>query len=110
MKRTSGPTNGYDAFAGLHCGGGAQTRDLSLARAWTKSRPVVLISSTSSAITGGRVTASRSLLPDLMGTVNAAGLALPQSVDAMAAIGYSKESLHQLERWESKRTTGAFGR
>jgi hypothetical protein len=29
---------------------------------------------------------------------------------AMASIGYSRNAIRQLERWESKRTTGKFGR
>lgn len=40
----------------------------------------------------------------------AEGLTLRQLQDAMAAIGYDKDNLHMLARWESKRTTGKFGR
>jgi len=29
---------------------------------------------------------------------------------AVAAVGYDARALHQLERWESNRRTGAFGR
>jgi hypothetical protein len=39
-----------------------------------------------------------------------AGLSLAQVKEAMASIGYSKQALHELEWWESKRTTGRFGR
>jgi hypothetical protein len=39
-----------------------------------------------------------------------AGLPLVQVKEAMASIGYGKHALHELDRWESKRTTGKFGR
>ena len=29
--------------------------------------------------------------------------------EAMASVGYGKDALHQIDRWESKRTTGHFG-
>ncbi|GAA4710832.1 hypothetical protein Prum_091480 [Phytohabitans rumicis] len=38
------------------------------------------------------------------------GVALAQIKEAMYQIGYNKHALHQLDRWESKRTTGRFGR
>lgn len=30
--------------------------------------------------------------------------------EAVSAVGHSRNALHQLDRWESKRTTGKFGR
>jgi len=50
------------------------------------------------------------LMPGLLGRFEQAGVSLAQIKEAMAAIGYSKDALHQLDRWESKRTTGRFGR
>lgn len=50
------------------------------------------------------------LMPRLLRNFAAAGVSLEQIKDAMAGIGYEKEALHQLDRWESKRTTGSFGR
>ena len=38
------------------------------------------------------------------------GVSMAQIKDAMDVIGYNKDDLHQLERWESKRTTGYFGK
>jgi hypothetical protein len=40
----------------------------------------------------------------------AIGLNISQIKQAMQAIGYGPHALHQLDRWESKRTTGKFGR
>jgi hypothetical protein len=53
---------------------------------------------------------SEALLPILLGECAAAGLDLPRIRDALSAIGYQPRELRQLERWESKRTTGKFGR
>lgn len=53
---------------------------------------------------------SEALMPNVMGDLAAAGLTLERVKDAMASIGYDKGALHQLGRWESKRTTGKFGR
>lgn len=39
-----------------------------------------------------------------------AHLGIGQVIDAMRSIGYSRDALHMLERWESKRTTEKFGR
>lgn len=50
------------------------------------------------------------LMPKVMGDLERVGLSLAQAKQAMESIGYSKRALHQLERWESKRTTGRFGR
>ena len=46
----------------------------------------------------------------LMSDLDKAGLDVEQVKEAMASIGYDKDALHQLDRWESKRTTGRFGR
>lgn len=53
---------------------------------------------------------SEMLMPKLLGELAALGVTIHQVKDAMAAIGYGKDALHQLDRWESKRTTGRFGR
>lgn len=48
------------------------------------------------------------VMPKTLAECEAAGLTLTQFKQAMAMIGYSIDSLHQLDRWESKRTTGRF--
>jgi hypothetical protein len=53
---------------------------------------------------------TESLMPTVMGNLSAAGLTMDQIKEAMRAIGYSRDALHQLDRWESKRTTGRFGK
>jgi len=53
---------------------------------------------------------SETFLPDLLRQLHEAGLSLEEVKQAMASIGYDKHALHQLDRWESKRTTGKFGR
>jgi hypothetical protein len=50
------------------------------------------------------------VMPTLLGDFEEAGLPLAQVKEAMESIGYGKDALHQLDRWESKRTTGKFGR
>ena len=50
------------------------------------------------------------LMPNLLRDCAEAGLSLPQIKEAMASIGYSKDALHELDRWEAKRSTGKFGR
>jgi hypothetical protein len=50
------------------------------------------------------------VMPKLMQKFADAGISLARVKEAMAEIGYDKDDLHQLERWESKRTTGHFGR
>jgi hypothetical protein len=52
---------------------------------------------------------SETVMPDLLAECEHAGLSLGRVKEAMAAIGYSKDALHQLDRWESKRTPGKFG-
>ena len=49
-------------------------------------------------------------MPKLLGDFEEAGLPLARVKEAMESIGYGKQALHQLDRWESKRTTGKFGR
>jgi hypothetical protein len=58
----------------------------------------------------GRNQQAEVVMPKLLGDFEAAGLSLAQIKEAMESIGYSKRALHQLDRWESKRTTGKFGR
>jgi hypothetical protein len=53
---------------------------------------------------------TEALMPNLLGKCAEAGLSVEQIVQAMADIGYRKESLHMLERWESKRTTDRFAK
>jgi hypothetical protein len=53
---------------------------------------------------------TETLMPTLLGDLEQAGLPLVQVKEAMASIGYGKHALHQLDRWELKRTTGKFGR
>lgn len=52
---------------------------------------------------------TNALMPKLLANCEAEGLTLEQIKDAMESIGYSRRTLHQLDRWESKRTTGRFG-
>ena len=49
------------------------------------------------------------VLPLLLGELHAAGVPLERVKAAMAAIGYDRQALHELERWESKRTRGRHG-
>jgi hypothetical protein len=53
---------------------------------------------------------SEVLLPIVMDQCANVGLSMDRIKDAMASIGYHRDDLHQLDRWESKRTTGKFGR
>ena len=53
---------------------------------------------------------SEAIMPKLLGDLSGARLTVDRIKDAMASIGYSDDALHQLDRWESKRTTGRFGR
>ncbi|PPG65128.1 hypothetical protein C5C31_14740 [Rathayibacter rathayi] len=50
------------------------------------------------------------MMPGLLARAAAANLSLARIKEAMSAVGHSRDSLHQLDRWESKRTTGKFGR
>jgi hypothetical protein len=58
----------------------------------------------------GRNGQTEALMSILLGDLEQAGLSLVQVKEAMASIGYGSHALHQLDRWESKRTTGKFGR
>jgi len=53
---------------------------------------------------------TEAIMPKLLRDCWDAGLMMQQVQQAMESIGYSRQALHQLERWESKRTTGRFGR
>lgn len=53
---------------------------------------------------------SESLMPSMLDDCEAAHLPLERILTAMRSIGYTDDALHMLERWESKRTTGFFGR
>ncbi|MGW6264919.1 hypothetical protein [Cellulosimicrobium funkei] len=50
------------------------------------------------------------IMPSLLRDVEAAGMTLADVKDAMRSIGYNEQSVHMLDRWESKRTTGNSGR
>lgn len=50
------------------------------------------------------------IMPKLLGDFEEIDLPLARVKEAMEGIGYGKQALHQLDRWESKRTTGKFGR
>ena len=50
------------------------------------------------------------MMPRLLERAAAENLSLARIKQAMSAVGHSREELHQLDRWESKRTTGKFGR
>lgn len=50
------------------------------------------------------------LMPALLAEAASLGLTLAQVKVALGSIGYGRQVLHQLDRWESKRTTGRFGR
>jgi hypothetical protein len=53
---------------------------------------------------------SEALMPKVLADVEASGMTLEQVKQAMSDVGYGKDDLHQLDRWESKRTTGRFGK
>jgi hypothetical protein len=50
------------------------------------------------------------LMPKVLGNCEETGLTVACVTEAMMSIGYGRHALHQLDRWESKRTTGRFGR
>jgi hypothetical protein len=50
------------------------------------------------------------MMPSLLDRAAAAGLSLARIKEAISAVGHTRDELHQLDRWESKRTTGRFGR
>ena len=49
-------------------------------------------------------------MANLLGECAEKGLPIGRIKQAMQSIGYGKHALHELDRWESKRTTGRFGR
>ena len=53
---------------------------------------------------------SEVVMPTLLGDLKKVGLPIARVKEAMESIGYEKNTLHQLDRWESKRTTGKCGR
>ncbi len=53
---------------------------------------------------------SETMLPILMRQAEDLGLTVDRIQEAMQSIGYSPRAVHMLARWESKRTTGFFGR
>lgn len=53
---------------------------------------------------------SEALMPALLEQAERAGLTLEVILEKMGSLGYHRDALHQLERWERKRTTGRFGR
>lgn len=58
----------------------------------------------------GRNSQTEALMPNLLSTFANQGVSLPRVKEAMKAIGYDDRASHELDRWESKRTTGKFGR
>lgn len=50
------------------------------------------------------------LMPNTLAECEAAGLTIRHITRAMMDIGYDRRTVHQLERWESKRLSGRFGR
>lgn len=50
------------------------------------------------------------IMPRLIREAGDLALSMDDIKRAMESIGYSKPSLHQLDRWHSKVTTGRFGR
>lgn len=57
-----------------------------------------------------RNTQTEALMPKVLKDFADAGVTIEQVKNAMAGIGYGKEALHELDRWEFKRTTGRFGK
>lgn len=50
------------------------------------------------------------IMPSLLAECAELGLTVDRIKEAMKSIGYDRHALHELDRWESKRTTGKFGR
>lgn len=57
-----------------------------------------------------RTSQTEVMMPKILSELADSGVAFARTRQAMEDIGYSRNALHQLERWESKRTTGKFGR
>ena len=49
-------------------------------------------------------------MPHLLAQAQEVGLTLAQVKETMRSLGYNRDALHMLDRWESKRTTGKFDR
>jgi hypothetical protein len=45
-------------------------------------------------------------MPNLLGKLHDLGVPIERVKEAMASIGCERHALHELEKWESKRTTG----
>lgn len=58
----------------------------------------------------GRNSQTEALMPNLLQDFADEGISIDRVKQAMADIGYGQHALHELDRWESKRTTGRFGR
>ena len=58
----------------------------------------------------GRNNHTDAVMPRILADCWEADLTMPRVQSAMESIGYSRSALHQLDRWESKRTTGKLGR
>ena len=50
------------------------------------------------------------VMPKVLADCEAAELSVDRIKIAMASVGYGPAALQELDRWESKRTTGRFGR
>ena len=50
------------------------------------------------------------LMPQLLAHALGVGLTVDRVKEAMRTVGYDPDALDMLDRWESKRTTGSFGR
>lgn len=56
-----------------------------------------------------RTSQTEALMPILLRDLADRGIPVDRVKQCMADIGYGDRALHQLDRWESKRTTGWFG-
>lgn len=56
-----------------------------------------------------RTSQTEKMMPYLLGKCAQANLSLEKIKTLMESIGYHKSSVHQLERWDSKRITGKLG-
>ena len=55
-------------------------------------------------------TETDALMPEVLGDCEEAGLTRARTKDAVMSIGYRRHAFQRLDRWDSKRTTGGFGR
>lgn len=53
---------------------------------------------------------TEALMPKVLQEFADQGISIDRVKQCMADIGYGRHALHELDRWESKRTTGRFGR